>query len=253
MLDAVAASQTLLALLTLLFTPDPPGLQLLPLRPSVGAYLMRWGRRLILIAVPGYTIGEVALLLGLSPPAHAALQKSGGPGADRLPGHHRRAAAAVGAAVAQRAARGHRRAGPVCVTAWRATGIGSRCSFWPPTWLAWTLRAPDAIARDPVVFRRDRAVILIAAIARTAILAAARTARAGSEASEADRRGDPVNPSRDPADASTIRRSGSSRRWSINVLALLALLQLYGLGGLSWLLTSEVGRRVVSGVRARWP
>ena len=42
-------------------------------------------------------------------------------------------------------------------------------------------------------------------------------------------------------------------RLVINVLALLGLLQLYGLGGLNWLLTSEVGHRVVSGfVHARW-
>jgi small-conductance mechanosensitive channel len=34
---------------------------------------------------------------------------------------------------------------------------------------------------------------------------------------------------------------------AINVLALLALLQLYGVGGLSWLLTTDVGERVVSG------
>ena len=34
---------------------------------------------------------------------------------------------------------------------------------------------------------------------------------------------------------------------AINVLALLALLQLYGVGGLHWLLTTDVGQRVVSG------
>src|SRR5258708_15639288 len=51
-LEAIAASQTLLAPLTLLFEPEPPGLKLLAIRRSVGAYLVRWGQRLILIARP---------------------------------------------------------------------------------------------------------------------------------------------------------------------------------------------------------
>src|SRR5258708_9545070 len=51
-LEAIAAGQTLLALLTLLFEPEPPGLKLLALRRSDGAYLIRCGRRLILIARP---------------------------------------------------------------------------------------------------------------------------------------------------------------------------------------------------------
>ena len=39
---------------------------------------MRWSRRLILIAVFGYAIGEVGLLLGLSDIAHDAFQKAVG-------------------------------------------------------------------------------------------------------------------------------------------------------------------------------
>jgi small-conductance mechanosensitive channel len=86
-------------------------------------------------------------------------------------------------------------------------------------------------------------VILVAAIARSAVLALLGADQ--SEISEAAAQ-TPVNPFRrrlmvyNPA----LRRLATL---AINILALLALLQLYGVGGLTWLLTTDVGQRVVSG------
>ena len=62
----------------MLLSPGTSRLRLFHLRDTTAAYLMRWSRRLILIAVFGYAIGEVGLLLGLSDIAHDALQKAVG-------------------------------------------------------------------------------------------------------------------------------------------------------------------------------
>jgi small-conductance mechanosensitive channel len=244
-LDAIASSQTLLALLTLLFMPEPPGLKLLPLRPSAEAYLMRWGRRLILIAVPGYTIGVVALLLGLSPSAHEALQKAVG----------LTLTVCLATIVVQR-----RRS----VRRWlsappEATGILSRlrsglARYWhqialfflTATWLAWALGAPDATARILWYFVLTASVVFAAGLARTAALALLRPdlSRAGSNNGVT---AVPVNPFRARLSVyhPVLRRLATL---AINVLALLALSQLYGVGGLSWLLTTDVGQRIVSGI-----
>ncbi len=243
-LDAIVVSQTLLAVLTLLFMPDPPGLRLFAMRPSAGAYLMRWGRRLILIGVPGYTIGEVALLLGLSAPAHDVLQKTVG----------LVLVICLAIIVVQRRRQGRRwlSAPP------EATGVVAgfrnvlaRYWYWialfflAAAWLAWILRAPDAISRTLWYFVATASVVLIAAIARTAVVSLLR----------------PVQPGGVPDDDSAAAPEGAIRQrlsvyhpalrtlasWAIDVLAVLALAQLYGVGGLSWLLTSEAGNRIVSG------
>jgi small-conductance mechanosensitive channel len=241
-LDAVAASQTLLAGLTLLFTPDPPGLRLLSMRPSAAAYLMRWGRRLILIAVPGYAIGVVALLLGLSPSAHAALQK--------VVGLALLICLAIIVVQRRRSVRRWLSARPdaIGVLAWSRNGLARywhwiALFFLAAAWLAWTLGAPDAFARILWYFVMTASVVLVAAIARTAVHAVLGAAR--PEASEAAA-ATPVNPLRRRLSVyhPAILRLATL---AINVLALLALLQLYGVGGLSWLLTTDVGQRVVSG------
>ncbi len=240
-LDAIGGSQTLLALMTLLFAPEPPGLQLLPTRPTSGLYLIRWTRRLILIGVPGYTIGEVALLLGLSPSAHEALQK------------------AVGLALIiclamivvqrRRSVRRWLSAPP------EATGIVARLRnaaarrwysvalfFLAAIWLAWTLRAPDAVERIIWYFVATALVLIGAALSRLAMIGLLGTFQPNGDAGATT-----VHPARvrlglyQPA----LRKLAMLL---INAIAFLGLLQLYGLSGLSWLLTSDVGRRVCSGV-----
>lgn len=237
--DAIGASQTLLALMTLLFAPDPPGLQLLPLRRTAGAYLIRWTRRLILIGVPGYTIGEVALLLGLSPSSHEALQKAVGLAL----------IICLGIIVVQR-----RRS----VQRWlsappEATGIVARLRnaaarrwysaalfFLAAIWLAWTLRAPDAVERIIRYFMATVLVFTGAALVRLAAITMLGSIEQADDAAPAH-----------PAQVRFSLYKPALRKLTtllINVIAFLGLLQLFGLSALTWLLTSDVGRRVASGV-----
>jgi small-conductance mechanosensitive channel len=242
-LEAIVASQTLLAVLTLLFSPDPPGLRLFKLRHSVGAYVVRWGRRLILIAVPGYTVGEVALLLGLSSQAHAALQKAVGLAL--------MICLAIIVVQRRRAVRRWLSAAP------DSEGVLSqsrnrlaRYWYWialfflAASWLTWTLGAPDAAARSLWYFAATAMVIAAATIARLAVTALLGPIAPGT-ADEAEVT--PARPilSRLCAYHSALRRLA---RLFINLIAFLALLQLFGLGGLTWLLSSELGHRFASGI-----
>jgi len=77
-IDAYAGCTAMLCLARMLLSPEASRLRLFYLRDSTAAYVMRWTRRLVLIAVFGYAIGEVGLLLGLSDIAHEAFQKTVG-------------------------------------------------------------------------------------------------------------------------------------------------------------------------------
>jgi small-conductance mechanosensitive channel len=242
-LEAIAICQTLLAILTLLFMPEPPGLRVLPLRASTGAYLMRWGRRLILIAIPGYALGEVALLLGLSAAAHDALQKAVG------------LALAICLAVIvvqrRRSVRRWLSAPPEATSVLSRFRNGlARYWYWAAlfllaaSWLSWALRAPDAMAHTLWYFTATMAVIVAAEVTRLAVMALLTPIAPESVASASTAVSGHSVRLRLSAYHPALRRLS---RLVINVFALLALLQLYGLGGLNWLLTSEVGHRVVSG------
>jgi small-conductance mechanosensitive channel len=239
-IEAIALCQTLLAILTLLFRPDPPGLRLLTIRPSVGAWLMRWGRRLVLIAVPGYAIGEVALLLNLAPVAHDALQK--------VVGLALAICLAIMVMQRRRAVRRGLTAPP------DATGVVPRLRnvlarswhwialfFLAAMWLSWTLRAPDAIARALWYFGATAVVLVAASMARLAVSALFSPMQPGDDDDVA---GHPFR-MRFRAYHPMLRRLA---RLAIDVLAVLALLQLYGLGGLYWLLSSNMGRQMTSGL-----
>jgi moderate conductance mechanosensitive channel len=242
-IEAVAASQILIALATLLFAPDPPGLKLFAIRPSTGAYLVRWSRRLILIAVPGYTIGEVGLLLGMSAQAHDALQKTVG----------LVLLVCLSFIVVQRR-RGVRRwlSAPPETSGMLAQVRNRLARLWylvalffmASAWLSWTLRAPDAIARTLWYFAMTAAVLVAAAFARTAISSLVGHLRIGPA--------DPIAGARPYSVRARLGAYHPAIRYTavlaINVAAALGLLQLYGLSGLSWLLESEVGHRVISGL-----
>ncbi len=77
-LGATALSMALVQAARILLAPAEPGLRLVALNDSAATNLMRWSQRLIVIAVSGYTIAEVGVLLGLSDPGHdAALHATG--------------------------------------------------------------------------------------------------------------------------------------------------------------------------------
>ena len=76
--DSYAICIALLCVARMLLSPNEPRLRLVHLRDATASYLMLWIRRMILVAVFGYAMGEVGLLLGLSDLAHDALQKGVG-------------------------------------------------------------------------------------------------------------------------------------------------------------------------------
>lgn len=238
-IDAIFACDVLLALQTFLFAPDPRGLGLIPPHHPAGPWLVRWARRLTLIGVPGYTIGEVGLLLGLSAPAFDAVRRT--------------TVLLLTLAVAAMILQSRRRVRAILSAPPDAQGLVAAArdrlaNLWhwgalfllTATWLSWTLKAPDAISLCLRYFG-----------ATAAILAAAGAVRAML----AGLLGQP-DPAPDGGPAHSLRsRFGSYRpaihrvlRLSIDAVAVLALLQLYGLGGLTWLLTSDLGHRAISGL-----
>jgi small-conductance mechanosensitive channel len=76
--DSYAICFALLCLARMLLSPEASRLRLFHLPDSAATYLMYWAKRLILIAVLGYVVGEVGLLLGLSEIAHDAMEKGVG-------------------------------------------------------------------------------------------------------------------------------------------------------------------------------
>ena len=237
--DAIAVCQILLALKAWMFMPEPPGLRLLAGSPALGMYLMRWTRRLILIGVPGYATVEVGLLLGLSGASHEALQKTIGLGLTICLGimavqRRRRVRQWLSAPAGTDGAMARWRDRLAARWHWAAL------FFLAASWLSWSLRAPDAIGLGLWYFGVTALVLMAAAFAR---MAAATWLR---------RLQDGVNGA---ANHSALARLGAYQpafrqltRLAINVAALLVLLQFYGLAGLTWLLTSDVGHRIASGI-----
>ena len=77
-IDATALAAAILCFFRMLFSPPRPGLRLFPVSGRLAAWAMRWLRRIVIVAVAGYGIGQVGLLLGLSQPAYEGLLKIAG-------------------------------------------------------------------------------------------------------------------------------------------------------------------------------
>jgi small-conductance mechanosensitive channel len=77
-IDSYAVCAAVLCFARMLLSPGEHRLRLFHLRDTTATYLMRWIRRLAFIAVFGYAIGQIGLLLGLSDVAHDLLEKSVG-------------------------------------------------------------------------------------------------------------------------------------------------------------------------------
>jgi small-conductance mechanosensitive channel len=77
-LGATALSMALVKAMRIVLAPQDARLRLVVLGTPAARYTMRWSCRLIVIAVGGYTIAEIGVLLGLSDPGHdAALRVTG--------------------------------------------------------------------------------------------------------------------------------------------------------------------------------
>jgi small-conductance mechanosensitive channel len=75
MLNAYILCRIVITVTRLLVAPDSPRLRLVHLSDEGAGYILRWVRRIVILAVFGYAIAEVALLFGLYRVAHDALLK----------------------------------------------------------------------------------------------------------------------------------------------------------------------------------
>ena len=78
LVGAYAGCVAILCLVRALFAPSASGLRLINISDESAAYLMRWSRRLVVVTVFGYALGEAGRLLGLSDIAREALFKAVG-------------------------------------------------------------------------------------------------------------------------------------------------------------------------------
>ncbi len=75
MIDAYAMCMAIIYFTRMLVSPHVGRLRLLQVSDVTAAWTMRWIRRLAVVSVFGYAIAEVGLLLGMSLPAHDGLLK----------------------------------------------------------------------------------------------------------------------------------------------------------------------------------
>jgi small-conductance mechanosensitive channel len=75
MIDAYVVCRCVMCVMRMVFAPGTPRLRLVHMSDKSAAYLVRWSRRLVSVAVFGYALAEVGLLFGLSSTAHAAVLK----------------------------------------------------------------------------------------------------------------------------------------------------------------------------------
>lgn len=203
--------------------------------------IMPWVRRFVLIAVIGYMIGEVGLLLGLSVVAHDALQKTVG-----LILH------LLAVALVLRNRRGVRRW--LCAAPEAKGGIATLrnrfAAIWHwaalfalgASWLLWVAEMEQGYA---TLLRYAGLTVLLIVGARLALAGITRFL-------DRSMRVHPATAERYPGLEPRLRAyfpvALTVARTAIYLLAAFALMQLYGLGAFTWLFGSFLGQRVVSAV-----
>jgi small-conductance mechanosensitive channel len=238
---AYAGCLAILGIARALFAPDSSGLRLLDISDETAAYLTRWTRRIVVVTVFGYALGEAGRLLGLSDVARDALMKGVG-----LVDH---VFAAIIVVQKRRAVRDWLRA-PVGHDGLWAQLRNRFAAMWhwialfyiAAIWLVWAVEIPDG-------FRTVLRIFVLTAAVTTAtrmvlILLHGTLDRV-------------VTPSED----TLTRYPGVQARlrfWRpvlhlmvsvvIYLVAFVELLQVWGFGAIGWLTGSDLGRHVLSAV-----
>jgi small-conductance mechanosensitive channel len=237
--DAYAICTAFLCVARMFLSPEESRLRLFHLPDTTAAYVMGWTRRLILIAVFGYAVGEVGLLLGLSDLAHDAMEKAVGLVLhvclafivirNRRPVRHwlRAPQGATGlvATMRNRFAR-----------VWHWVAL----FFLAAGWLIWAIEVPHGYAAVLHYFIVTAFVLIGARLALLLLLGV-------------------VDRFMRPApDAAVLYPGMHARlriyhpavttvlRLTIYLLCLLGLLQIYGLNTFLWLIESALGLRILS-------
>jgi small-conductance mechanosensitive channel len=237
--DAYAVCAAILGIARMLLSPGTSRLRLFHLPDTLAAYLMRWTHRLVVIAVFGYAIAEVGLLLGLSDVAHDGLQKATG-----FVLH-----ACLAAIVLQkrRAVRRWLRAPPGATgtIAWLRDAFASvwhwiALFFIVSIWLVWAVEIPHGFPRL-LHFCVVTALLLIGARLLLIVLTGSLDRLMNVP---------PETAARYPGLEVRLRLYhpvlSALLRAVVYVLCVLAILQLYGFGAFTWFGESELGHRVVS-------
>jgi small-conductance mechanosensitive channel len=240
-IDSYAVCEAILSVTRMLLSPGASRLRLFHLRDDTAAYLMRWTRRLVLIAVFGYAIGEVGLLLGLSDVSHDLLQKSVG-----LVLH---ICLVVIIVQKRRAVRRWLRApdgatGVMAGVRNRLAGIWHWIALFlvASVWLVYAVELPHGYA-EGLHYCIVTALVLIGARITLLVLldAVDRFMRPAAD-----------SPSPFPAMEARLRvyhpAVSAVLRLTIYILCILGLLQLYGLNTFLWLVDSRLGLRILSAV-----
>jgi small-conductance mechanosensitive channel len=236
--DAYALCIALLSFARVLLSPNMAALRLVNLRDSTAVYLMRWWRRLVVIAVFGYAIAETGLLLGLSDLGHDALLKA--------TGFVLHVCLAIIVIQKRRAVRRWLRAPPgatgliaVLRNRLAAAWMWIALFFIIAVWVVWAIEVQRGYLQLLHFFG---ATILVLAGARILLIVVLgsldRAFRAQAGAAEESGLQTRLRVYH-PALMSLVRVV-------VYVLCALALLQIYGLAALSWLFTNALGHRVLS-------
>lgn len=238
-INAYAICTAMLRLSRILLAPTHSKFAIVTTSPGASLRMMLWLRRLIVGAVVAYAFGEVGFLLGMSPVAHAALQKGIGlyivailavmviqnrrPVRAWLAG--REDATGTVATLRKRAAR---------IWHWAA------CLTLASGWIVWSLEQREGAG---TFLRMVLLTILVVTLGRFARLALHGLLEKALAAAEKDGRDFGVLAGRLRLYHRALHRGLSV---AVYVLVMLILLQIYGLGGLNWLLTAPLGRRFLS-------
>ena len=237
--DAYVACAAVLCFVRMLLSPRTPRLRLFRLPDSLAAYLMRWIRRLVIIAVAGYAIAEVGLLLGLSDVAHRAVLKANG--------FILHTCLAIMVVQKRRAVRQRLRAPPgaTAVVAWVRNAFASvwhwiALFFLAASWLVWAVEIPNGFSQA-VHFSVVTALVLIGARLLLIVL---------DGVLDRALHVPPETAARYPGLEERMRlyHPGLSGllRTVVYVACLLGLLQVYGMAAFTWLAESDLGHRLAS-------
>jgi small-conductance mechanosensitive channel len=237
--DAYAACAALLALARMLLSPRQSRLRLFNLRNGAATYLMLWTRRLVVIGVVGYAVGEAWLLLGLSEVAHDTYQKAVG-----LVLH---ICLAIMTLQSRRGVRDWLSA-PDGATGAAAMIRNRLAAVWhwialffnAAIWLVWAIELPHGYAAIFHYFIITASLLIGARLALLVIFGGMdRATRSGATILG-------VNATLDTRLRAYLPVVNLSLRLAVYALCALALLQLYGANALVWLLSSDAGQRILS-------
>jgi small-conductance mechanosensitive channel len=238
-IDAYAISAALLCVARMVLSPEASRLRLFHLPDATATYLMRWTRRIVVIAVVGYAIGEAWLLLGLSDAAHDLLQKAVG-----LVLHVCVAIVVLQKRVAVRqwlsAPEGA--TGPAAAIRNRlaAGWHGVALFFLIAVWLVWAIELPHGYTAVIHYFLVTSALLLGTRLTLLLLLGAMdRVARPESNSVR-------FHPAVDARLRAYFPVIGGCVRLAMYILCALGLLQLYGLNTFIWLVSSALGLRILS-------